>query len=372
MRSSNQAREAGVPPRLSVFGWALLALACGDAPPSEPPPVPVQVVELRALALPRTIATVGSLESPEMTTVASEISGRVVSLDVPEGSRVEAGALLAQLDDAEAAAALRIARARLKNAGDHLRRLEKLRSRSVSSEQAYDDARTEYDAAAGAFREAQTRLAKTRITAPFAGVLGLRQVNVGQVVESGTPVVEITQVDPLELRFALPQRHAGEVALAQVVRGRVGSCGASFEGRVSAVDPRIDPATRNLKVEAQVPNSEARLYPGMAVSLQLEVGRIEGALVVPREAVVRQGTRHTVFVLDADDRAEPRRVELGLFTADGVHVTAGLAAGERVVAAGHQKLRPGSQTDPAPFDPVDNPNLALGRFGPEGSCEPLS
>jgi len=265
-----------------------------------------------------------------------------------------------------------VARARRNNARDRLRRLEKLRKQSVSSEQAYDDARSEFDGAAGAYREAQTRLEKTALLAPFAGVLGLRRVNIGQVVESGSPVVEITQVDPLELRFAVPQRYAGEVAVGQPVRGRVGTCGASFEGEVGAIDPRVDPTTRNLHLQAAVPNGEGRLYPGMAVSLRLEVGQIENALVVPQEAIVRQGTKHVVFVIDAENRAEQRPVELGQFFVDGVHVTQGLQPGARVVAAGQQKLRPGMETEPVAFESVDNPNLALGQFGPEGSCEPLS
>ena len=350
----------------------LLAVACGDAPPQAPPPVRVQVAKAGAQALPQTIASVGSFESPDMTTVASEINGRVVELDVPEGRRVAAGQLLARLDDAEARASLRQARARLTNARDRLERLKKLRKQSVSSQQAYEDALSAFDAADGAYREARTRLDKTTIMAPFAGVLGLRQVNVGQVVESGTPLVEISQVDPLELRFSVPQRHAGRVEVGQAVRGRVGSCGDSFEGEVQAIDPRVDPNTRHLHLQARVQNPEGRLYPGMAVSLRLVVGEIPDAIVVPQESIVRQGTKHIVWVLDAENRAEQRIVELGQFFVDGVHVTKGLAVGTPVVSAGHQKLRPGAQTEPLPFEPVDNPNLLLGRFGPEGSCDPIS
>jgi membrane fusion protein (multidrug efflux system) len=185
-------------------------------------------------------------------------------------------------------------------------------------------------------------------------------------------IVELTRVDPLELRFSVPQRHASEVAVGQKVLGRIGSCGAAFEGEVTAIDPRIDVATRSLRLEASVPNPDGALFPGMAVSLRLVVGSIPKALVVPQEAVVRQGTKHVVYVLDAEDKAEQHNVELGQFFVDGVHLKAGVEPGARVVTAGQQKLRPGAATAPEPFVPVENPNLELGRFGPEGACDPTA
>ena len=366
------------PPRrvlqTALLSLALLAFAACDRSEGaqgrgEPPPVPVQYVDAAPGAIPRTISSVGAFESPEMTTVASEIEGRVVALDVPEGRLVEQGHVLARLDDAESRASLRVARARLQNAKDRLARLERLRERDVSSEQAYDDARAEFDAATGAFQEAQTRLEKTTLRAPFTGVLGLRQINVGQYVDGGTPIVELTQVDPLELVFSVPQRFAGELALGQRVEGRVGRCGPRFEGQVDAIDPRVNPATRSVQLQASVPNVDASLFPGMAVSLKLVVGAFEDAIVVPQEAIVRQGTRHIVYTLDEQDAAQQATVLLGEFFADGVHVRRGIEPGARVVAAGQQKLRPGARTAATPFEPTRNPNLELGGNGQEGCGE---
>jgi len=334
------------------------------------PPVRVQVAVAAPQDLPRTIASVGSLESSDMTTVSAEIDGRITDLDIPEGQLVEKGHVLARIDDAESKATLSVMRARRDNARDRLARLEKLRKQSVSSEQAYDDATAEYDAASGAYLEARSRLEKTIVTAPFTGVLGLEQVNVGQYAESGMPIVELTRVDPLELRFSVPQRYAADATVGQRLSGRVGSCGASFAAEVTAIDPRIDVATRSLRLEASVPNPDGTLLPGMAVSLRLVVGSIPQAIVVPQEAVVRQGTKHIAYVLDEEDRAQQRNVELGQFFVDGVHLVSGVEPGARVVTAGQQKLRPGAATDPEPFEPVDNPNLELGRIGPEGRCDP--
>ena len=193
-------------------------------------------------------------------------------------------------------------------------------------------------------------------------------MNVGQYVDGGTPIVELTRVDPLELRFSIPQRHASDLAVGQQLLGRVGSCGERFEGVVEAIDPRVDASTRSLRLQASVPNPGGSLYPGMAVSLRLVVGEFPDALVVPQEAIVRLGTKHVVYTLDAEDRAEQHTVELGQFFVDGVHLRSGIEAGARVVTAGQQKLRRGSATAPEPFVPVDNPNLELGRFGPPGEC----
>lgn len=353
--------------------WLASPLGCdpseGMQSPAERPPVPVRIVTAAARTIPRTISSVGAFDSPNRTTVASEIDGRVVGLEVPEGRRIESGQVLARLDDAEPRATLRIAQARLQNAQDRLTRLRRLRDNSVSSQQALEDAEAEFDAASGAFEEARTRLDRTTIRAPFTGVLGLRQVNVGQYVAPGTPIVELTQVDPLELDFGIPQRFAAELEVGQRVSGRVGRCGPRFEGRVNAIDPRVDPETRSVRLQASTPNPGGDLYPGMAASLVVVVGEIDGAIVVPQEAVVRQGTRHIVYTLDEQDQAQQRLVQLGQFFADGVHVRDGIPPGARVVAAGQQKLRPGAVTAPSPFEPTANPNLALGRGGPEDCPE---
>jgi membrane fusion protein (multidrug efflux system) len=330
--------------------------------------VVVQVVTATASELPRTLAAVGSLQSPETTMVASEVAGTTVGIDIPEGRYVAEGHLLARVDDAEARAALSVARARLTNAEARLGRLRSLRASRVSSQQALDDAVAEFDAARGEVDEAEIRLRKTEIRAPFAGILGLRQINQGQYLDRGDPVVEITQVDPLELEFGIPQRHASELELDQVVLGTVGQCGQRFEARVDAIDPRVNSATRAVRVQGAVPNPDGALLPGMAVRVRLVVGAIPDAVVIPQEAIIRQGTKHRVYVVDEEGRARERDVNLGAFFVDGVHVRAGVEVGDTVVVSGHQKLRAGAPTRPQPYQPTQNPNLELGWFGPDGDC----
>jgi len=353
--------------KLALPSLALaLVLACGQGPGGPPqfPPAPVQVIQAEPRTLPRTITAVGSLESPQMTTVASEIDGRVESLALPEGQQVQAGAALARLDTKTASAALAVAQARLQNAKDRLARLEPLRAQGVTSQQAFDDARSEFDAATGAHDEIATRLAKHTIRAPFAGTIGLKQVNVGQYVKAGDPIVEITPAHALELHFAVPQKYVAELAVGQRVEGVVGRCELRFEGAVTAVDPRVDPRTRMVGLRAGVTKTSGPLVPGMAVRVRLVVAEIPGAIVLPQEAIVRQGTRHVVYTLNAKNEAEMHDVSLGEFFLDGVHVPSGVTAGETVVVAGQQKLRPGGPAAPVPWTPVANPNVEVGRYGP--------
>jgi RND family efflux transporter MFP subunit len=350
----------------------VLAPGCGESPataPNGPPPAVVQVVTAEARRLPRTLSAVGSLESPKAASIAAEIAGTVVALDVPEGKRVAVGHVLARLDDAAARAALTVEEARLQNARDRLARQEPLHAQGVASKQALDDARAELRAAEGAHQSARTLLDKHTIRTPYGGEVGLRQVNVGQYVAAGQPIVEISIIEGLELRFHLPQQDLVRVAVGQPVHGVVGRCDARFEAKVSAVDPRVDESTRMFGVQAAVANGTSDLHPGMAVRLRLLVEEVPEAVLLPQEAVVRQGTRYVVYALDEAGHAQPRPVELGDFYVDGVHVASGVAPGDRIVVGGQQKLQPGVPVEPRPWEPTHNPNVELGRFGP-ADCEP--
>src|SRR5262245_6061337 len=377
MRGRASAARGGPAIPCSIVRWLLLlvlacASGCGESPaatPEGPPPAVVQVVTAEARTLPRTLSAVGSLESPKTAAVASEIAGTVVALDIPEGKRVDAGVVLARLDDSAARAALTVAEARLESARDHLARQEPLHAEGVASEQVVVAARAEVHAAEGAFQEARTRLDKHTIRTPYAGVAGLKQVNIGQYVQPGQPVVELTITEGLELRFHLPQQDLPRVAVGQVVHGVVGRCEARFEGKVSAVDPNVDAGTRMFGVRAVVAGGDGALHPGMAVRLRLLVEEVPDAILLPQEAIVRLGTRYVVYALDAKNEAQPRSVTLGDFFVNGVHVVSGIAAGERVVVSGQQKLQPGSPVDARPWEPTSNPNVELGRYGP-ADCEP--
>jgi membrane fusion protein (multidrug efflux system) len=173
----------------------------------------------------------------------------------------------------------------------------------------------------------------------------------------------------LHLIFSLPQRFVAQVKLGQTVRGAASNCEEKFTAQVTAIDPFLDPATRSVQIQATVPNESGRLLPGMATTLRLEVDNIPDALLIPQEAVIRQGTKRIIYTVEPDGYVQSKDVILGLFFVSQVQVEAGLQAGEVVVTTGHQKLRPGAKVDPKPYEPITNPNLDLGVNGSAVPCE---
>lgn len=333
----------------------------------DPPPVAVQVYEVRPERLVRTVDAVGTLRSPQSTQITAEVGGKVVYLDIPEGKRVDRGHVLAKLDTSQAAADLAVARARLQGAETTLGRKQKLIEADLVSAQALDEATAEAEAARGEMAKRRATLDKMVIRAPFEGVLGLRDVSLGAYVSPGTPVTRITGVDQLELVFSVPERQVPRIRVGQKVRGVVGGCTSRFSGEVAVLEPAVDPTTRALRVMARVDRSDA-LRPGMSARVLVEVGAVDGALRVPQEALIRQGTRQYVYVVTKDGRADTRNVRVGQLDPEEAEITKGLEPGDRVVVAGHQKVRPGRQVEIEPFEPVDNPNLKLGLPDEGADC----
>lgn len=330
-------------------------------------PVPVLVTTVESRTTAGAISTVGSLRSPETTAIAADVSGILVEIDLREGRAIAKGHLIARLDDSEARAAVQVAEAREKNARLILERVEPLVEDGVVPLQRLDDSIAEMRTAEGLLEEARTRLEKTRIRAPFAGVVGIQTAQLGQYVSSGDPIIELTRSDTLELVFSVPEERAGAVREGQQVRARVGRCGPSFIAVVEAIDPKIDTLSRTLAVQARVDNRERQLFPGMSARVRLAVGDEVERLVIAREALVGQATRYQVWTVDDDGTAQPRSVVPGQFLPAVVEIVTGLEVGETVVAAGHQKLRPGATVESSPWQPTGNPNLELGtRF--EDDC----
>ena len=362
---------AGACSEPQAAGSAEPAGAEAPARPAGPPPVVALVATAERKVLQSEVSTVGSLRSPETTTVSADVSGIIVELNAPEGRYIRRGHVVARLDDAEDRAALQVAEARHRNAQIALDRVKPLVADGVVPEQNLDDAEAEMATAEGLLEEARTRLGKTTIRAPFGGLVGIQTAQVGQYVSSGEAIIQLTQLDPLELVFGVPEEQASFVSVGQTVQARVGRCGIEFEGRVEALDPQIDQQARTLAVQARVANGERRLIPGMSARVRLAIGEAREAVVVPREALVAQGNNYLVWVAKEDGSVEPRPVRPGRFYPDVAEVLDGLAEGEVVVAAGHQKLRPGARIVPQPWRRTNNPNLGRGTDSADDCLEIL-
>jgi len=329
----------------TMHSIALLLAAAGLAPASlrAASDVPgVIVSEAQEIAFPLTIEALGTTRANESIDIRPLVSQQIVAIRFEEGERVEAGRVLVELQSAEARAEVASAKATLAESTSQLRRAQQLYETKAVSTSELDQRLTRRDADRAALDAAEARLADTQVRAPFAGVLGLRNVSLGSYVTPAQVITTLDDTDPIKLDFAVP-----ETALAQLMPGLAIKAksaawpGVEFAGRVDAIDTRVDPISRTVTVRAQIPNPEARLRPGMFLTVALLRDDIR-ALVVPETAIVPEQSRLFVLVVGADDTVELREVSTGRRTPGLVEVTAGLAAGEVVVVEGTQKAIPGS------------------------------
>jgi membrane fusion protein (multidrug efflux system) len=300
--------------------------------------------------------------------VTAEVGGKVTSIDVPEGRRVKKGHVLARLDASGSAADLAVAKAELGGARDTLSRTEALFKEKLVAAQQVDQAKAAEDVAASEVRRRATSLQKTVVVAPFDGVVGIRRVSVGAYVSPGAPITQLTSMDALELVFTVPERFVPDLRVGQRVRGVVGNCTNRFDAKMVVLEPAVDPQTRTLRALALVDAPPASLRPGMSASVRIEIEEAKNVLAVPQEAVIRSGSQQYLFVITEDGQAKRKNVELGQIDATRVEVTDGLAAGERVITSGHQKLKSGAAVDPKPYEAVENPNLVLGLPREQADC----
>lgn len=335
-----------------LFALAALA-ACGKpATPAGPPGIaPVQAVVAQAHRQPleEKISLIGNLAPKESVELRSEIEGRVLALEFDEGERVEAGKVLVRLDAGKLEAEVAEAEARHELARQDFERGRTLLERGTISVQQFDQFRATLDATRATLRLAQERLADAVVRAPFAGQVGERLVSPGQYVSRGELLSTLTQTDPLEVELHVPERYLGQVAAGQRIDvGTAAYPGERFAGTVYFLAPRLDERSRTLLVKAYIDNADGRLKPGMFASLELIFRARENVVVVPEAALSYRGDEVTVVVLDAEGRAEPRLVEVGVRLAGLAEIVSGVAAGEHVVVEGAQKLAPGTPVSIAP------------------------
>jgi membrane fusion protein (multidrug efflux system) len=336
----------------------LAAAACGDdaaEPAAQAPPVATARVVARDLE--ERIGASGELEAQLHTTLAAEVAGRITTIVLEEGDPVVAGTVVVEIDPERRKLALDESRARaaqtearLETQRRETQRVITLHQQSVASESQLEAAQTalklaEADAAAG---QAQLGVAKrafgdANVTAPFAGLLARRHVNVGEYVQPGAPLFDIVSLDPIDVVFHLAEVDSSRVALGQKVAVQVAPYpDRTFEATVDVVSPTIDPGTRTLRVKANLPNPDGALRPGLFARADLGVALRRGALVVPTEAVLQRASGPAVFVVGADGRVARRDVTVGTFHRDGVEVTQGLVSGDLVVTRGHTGLVDGA------------------------------
>jgi len=312
------------------------------AAPAKPMGLPVKAEPVKVGAVVDEVTAVGSLLAEESVIIRPEFDGRIASLDFREGQSVKRGQRLVTLDASEYEAQLAAIKAELNTERQRYQRAQELYQQKFITKEALDVQAGSVDRLAARVKEAQVRVDKTVIRAPFPGVVGLREVSPGAYVKAGADIVILENLSNIKVDFRIPEVHLSKVKRDQPVVLRVDAFpGEAFEGRVYAVQPAVDEQTRTVLMRARVENKGFRLKPGMFVRVALTMSTRPNAITVPEEALWPQGKDNYVFVV-VDDKAMLTKVELGNRRPGEVEIVQGLAAGDVVVTEGQIKLRDGA------------------------------
>jgi membrane fusion protein (multidrug efflux system) len=332
---------------LIIVCTVAIVSACGRPPPAGGPPADYSVSAVVAPAANEPVSdiarVVGSLRARDAVDVVSELSAPVKEILFREGEAVKAGQPLVQLDDDKVSARVAEAEARFRLAQTNRKRSEELLESQTISRQEFDQVSAEFGVAEAVFNLLKRELEDAVIKAPFDGLISDRQVSPGQLLSVGQAVTRLVRMDPLEVEFNLSERQAVAVEAGQkIIMRAAASTIAPVEGEVFFIDPVVDPQSRTVLVKALIPNPEFQLKPGMYGNIELILNVREDALVIPESAVRYRGDQAYVVIVNAELRAEFRNVAVGQRMPGKVEITDGLAAGERVVVEGFQKMGPGT------------------------------
>ena len=357
---------------LGAVKFHQIQVAIAQASSFQPPPEAVTTVVAKREAWPDTLQAIGSVAAVQGVTVAADLPGLVDRIAIDSGRMVRAGEVLVELDTRQEKAQLTAAQAQLELSRLNLERARGLADEGIVSRADYDRASAEHKQAEARVGEIRAAIERKTIRAPFAGMLGIRQVNLGQYLAGGDPVVPLQSLDPIFVNFTVPQQEVGRLHVGgEVAVTAEGAKDEHFTGRITAVNSIVDESTRNVQVQATFANPQGRLRPGMFVETKLLLGGSRDVVALPASAINYAPYGDSVFIVEQVQGpngatykgARQQVVKLGGALGDQVAVLSGVEPGAEVVSSGVFKLRNNAAVrienavqpanDPAP-KPEDN------------------
>ncbi|HBK56779.1 MAG TPA: efflux transporter periplasmic adaptor subunit [Xanthomonadales bacterium] len=343
--------------RLPTILLACTALvACGKGPETAPGADRVMVTTTVVEPTPwiDSIEALGTARANESVTITAKVNETVVRVNFDSGDVVEAGQVLVDLSGRVELAELEEARVNLREAEQQYRRQRQLADQKLIPASQLDSQRAVRDSAQARLDAIRARLADRVITAPFGGVLGLRQVSPGTVLSPGAPIATLDDISIIKLDFAVPEAFISTLEPGQSVRAASAAWpGEVFEGVVRSLDSRVDPVTRSVTVRAELDNADFKLRPGMLLTVLLaQPPRM--AITLPELAITQIGRQAFVFKVEADGVVRQTTVRTGGRRPGLVEIVSGLAAGDRVVVEGTVKLRDGTEIVDRTAEAVDS------------------
>jgi membrane fusion protein, multidrug efflux system len=302
--------------------------------------LPVEVLVLKAGTLDNKLTITGSVLPNESLELKSETSGKITGLYFKEGNHVKKGDVLLQINDEEIKAELEKQVYNRKLNQDNEFRQRKLLEKDAISQEEYDNALNRLNTTLADIKVLAAQLDKTKIKAPFDGTIGLRYISEGAYISPASTIATLYNISPAKIEFSIPGRYSTQVSQGKKILFTIENDLTVYEGEVYAIEPRIDPATRTLSLRAIANNEKGALLPGQFVKVELILGTIDNAIMVPTEAVIPEQGGKKVFILE-NGKAKEVKIETGLRTNSELEVTAGLKPKDTLIVTGMLQLRGG-------------------------------
>ena len=358
---------AAVAGGLGFFKFVFLPNLFKEIFSKAPPPINVNIATAKSEVIPNLLTAVGDLAAVHQVNVTSDVNGRITEILFQAGAEVKAGTPLVQLFDGPEQGDLASFKAQATVASLQLDRAKQLASRQFGPQATVDTAQAAFDQANAGIAKTQAIISQKLVRAPFDGELGVRKVEVGQYLTAGTQIVSLTDLSNLYANFTIPEKGSGQLKVGQTVRIKVDAYpGRLFEGKITTIEPQVSTDTRNIRVQATIPNPDKILKPGMFTSTTVVLPDKPAVVTIPETAVDYTLYGDSVFLItEKEENGKTSLIATRTFVQTGnringrAEILKGLKDGDRVVAVGQLKLQSGAavtiSNDPVPPIPAKPP-----------------
>ncbi|MDX1901085.1 MAG: efflux RND transporter periplasmic adaptor subunit [Gammaproteobacteria bacterium] len=318
----------------------------------QPPPATISSTTAKLVAWRGSLTSIGTLSAINGVELSAEVPGKVSEIHFNSGQMIKQNDMIVLLDTSVEQADLKSSKAKLKLATISYNRDATLLKKNATSQAVVDKDAAELEEAEANVESIQARIKQKTIAAPFNGYLGIRQINLGQYIQAGTAIVTLQSLDPLYVQFNLPAQDLPNLYIQQPVDITFNSEAQPIRGKITAINSKVDPATRNIQVQATIPNSTFTLRPGMFVDVTIWLRGEKNVIVLPETAIAYSLEGDSVYVIEQDGvdkknhpqlKVTRRFVKVGERRGDILSILEGLKSGEQVVTSGQLKLQNGSR-----------------------------
>lgn len=306
-------------------------------PPQE---MPVAGFLVQAKSLENGVTASGTLLSNEEVELHAEVSGKITLLNLSEGTAVTKGTLLVKLYDADLQAQFKKLLLQRETAEKTEQRLKQLLSVNGIGQQEYDNALIQLNNIKADIELIQANISKTEIRAPFNGIVGLRNVSEGAYITPATSVATLQQINPLKIDFTIPEKYSSALRKGDIVKFTTDGSNEPHTGKIYATEPRIDEATRSIKIRALVQNHTAELLPGTFAKVDVGLKSIDNALMIPTQCIIPEARNKKVIVVNGG-KADFRIVQTGVRSQSQIQITDGISEGDTIIASALMSVKPG-------------------------------